>query len=600
MTLSTMPPVAEFDEQTGRKVLQEQVAALYAITWSSTLAGTLLACALSAIFFWRLHSPMALVWLGLVFLQLLRYPQAAAYHSDPQAADRSDYWARHKARELFIYSCLWGLAPWLLMPADDVPMTALLMLVILGMGTGGVPAVTPLWSTALCFLLPMVLGLTSAMLWHGDDVHLFLAACSLVYLGATLHFARQQYLLLTHALQMRFEKEALAEALEHQAALTQRTSAEKTRFFAAANHDLRQPVHAIALFGAVLEKDLRGRGGHANAKRLMRAVHMLGTALDTMLDVSRLDAGVILPALQAAPLNLVFQSVNQVYSAGADEKGLQLRVRASPLWVRTDPQLLQRMLSNLVENAIKYTAAGGVVVVARARGPQVWIDVCDTGCGIAPENLEHIFDEFYQVSNPGRDRNQGLGIGLSIVRRLSNLLDHPLRVQSRLGHGSRFRIVVPAAMALETLPPAHLMAQVAPDAVLQPPTASSLPQRVLLLDDETDIGDAVAALLGMCGVAVTVVREEKDAIAAFAQAAGGPDPFDCLIADYRLSDGADGLNAALMIRERFDPGLPVLLVTGETAPERLQRVQDSGIPVLFKPVPAGTLLAALSAIKRVK
>jgi len=595
--MPTVPPASKFDEKTGRQVLQEQVAALYATTWSSTLAGTLLACALSGIFYWRMHNPMVLVWLGLVFLQLLRYPQAAAYHRDPQVARRSEYWARHKARELLIYSCLWGLAPWLFMPADDVPMIALMMLMILGMSTGGVPAVTPRWSTALCFLLPMVLGLTSALLWHGDDVHLFLAACSLVYLGATLHFARQQHLLLTHALLMRFEKEALADELARQVTLTQRTSAEKTRFFAAANHDLRQPVHAIALFGAVLEKDLRGRGGHANAKRLMRAVHMLGTSLDTMLDVSRLDAGVIRPELHDTPVNQVFQSVNQVLSGAADEKGLQLRLRASPLWVRTDPQLLQRMLINLVENAIKYTVAGGVVVVARSRGPQVWMDVCDTGLGIAPEHLEHIFDEFYQVSNPGRDRSQGLGIGLSIVRRLSDLLDHPLVVQSRLGHGSRFRIVVPAAAALEILPPAHLMAGGASDGVFQRPPLSDLPQQVLLIDDEAEIGVAVAALLGSCGVAVTVVQDAAGANAAFEQAATNGVPFDCLICDYRLAEGTDGLQVALSLRARFDPDLPVLLVTGETAPERLQRVRDSGVAVLFKPVPGGTLLTALTAIK---
>jgi CheY-like chemotaxis protein len=256
------------------------------------------------------------------------------------------------------------------------------------------------------------------------------------------------------------------------------------------------------------------------------------------------------------------------------------------------------MLANLVENAIKYTSTGGVVVVARARGAQVWMDVCDTGLGIAPEHLEHIFDEFYQVSNPGRDRSHGLGIGLSIVRRLSDLLGHPVLVQSRLGHGSRFRIVLPAAAALAVLPPAHFMAGGTSDGVLQRPPLSDLPQRVLLIDDEADIGLAVAALLGSCGVAVTVVQHANGAIAAFELAVLNSAPFDCLICDYRLAEGADGLEVALALRQRFDPGLPVLLVTGETAPERLQRVRDSGLAVLFKPVPGGTLLTALTAIKR--
>jgi len=574
--------------ETARRVLREQVAALYAISWSSTLAGTLLAWAMCAIFYWRLQNPMVLVWLVLNFLQLLRYPLTSAYHCDPQAADRSEFWARRQCRELLIYSSVWGLAPWLFMPTDDLPMTALMMLLILGLCTGGVPAVAPRWPSVLSFVVPMMLGLISALAWRADAVHLFLAVCSVVYLGATLHFARQQNQLLTDALLMRFEKEALADQLAQQMAVTQRVSEEKTRFFAAASHDLRQPLHAIALFGAVLEKDLEGRPEHTHAARLMRAVHALGTSLDTMLDVSLLDAGVIVPERQAAPLNPVFQSINQLFAARADEKGLQLRLRASPLWVRTDPALLQRLLANLVENAIKYTPRGGVLVVARARGSTVWIDVRDTGIGIAAEHVGAIFDEFYQVDNPGRDRTQGLGIGLSIVRRLSELLAHPVQVHSRPGRGSRFRVALSAAPAQALLPAAR------PDAALEPRV---LPRRVLLIDDEADIGDAVAALLGSYGVALEVVRDEAMAIAAFTHAATQAAPFDALLCDYRLGGGADGLDAGLRLRRRFDPRLPLLLVTGETAPERLQRVRDSGVRVLFKPVAAEALLAALASLK---
>ena len=585
---TTSTPVC--DVENAQRVLRAQVAALYATTWSSTLADTLLAWSLCAVFYWRLHDPMVLVWLGLHFLQLLRYPLIAAYHRDPNAAERSAFWARRQYRELLIYSSVWGLAPWMFMPADNLPMTVLMMLAILGLASGGVPAVAPRWPSLLSFVVPMVAGLILALAWRADGVHLFLATCSALYLGATLHFARQQHRLLTDALVMRFEKEALADQLGQQMAVTQRLSEEKTRFFAAASHDLRQPLHAIALFGAVLEKDLQGRPEHTHAARLMRAVHALGTSLDTMLDVSRLDAGVIVPELHATPLNPLFQSVNQLFAARADEKGLQLRLRASPLWVHTDPQLLQRLLANLVENAIKYTVQGGVLVLARARAGQVWIDVRDTGVGIAPENMEHIFDEFYQVDNPGRDRTQGLGIGLSIVRRLSVLLAHPLQVHSRPGGGSRFRVLLPAAPAEKPLPAA--LTEIAGE----PP--GILPRRVLLIDDEADIGDAVAALLGSCGVALQVVRDEILATAAFTAAATQAAPFDALICDYRLAGGADGLEAGLRLRRRFDPQLPLLLVTGETAPERLQRVRDSGVPVLFKPVAAEALLAALASLRR--
>ena len=582
-------PQAAPDPQTAQRILREQVATLYASTGSSTVADTLLAWALCVVFYWRLRDPMVLVWVGLHFLQLLRYPLLSAYHRDPLASERSAFWAHRQSRELLIYSSVWGLAPWLFMPGDNLPMTALMMLVMLGISSGGVPAVAPRWPSVLSFVVPMLVGLITAMLWRGDGVHLFLATCSTLYLGATLHFARQQHLLLTDSLLIRFEKEAIAEQLTRQMAVTQRASEEKNRFFGAANHDLRQPLQAIALFGAVLEKELQGRPEHSHAARLMDAVHALGTSLDTMLDVSRLDAGVIVPQTQTVPLNPLFQSLNQLFASRAEEKGLQLRLRASPLWVHTDPQLLQRLLANLIENAIKYTSQGGVLVVARARGESVWIDVCDTGVGIASFNIEHIFDEFYQVNNPGRDRTQGLGIGLAIVRRLSTLLAHPVQVQSHPGRGSRFRVKVD--MVAPKAPPPILPS-------VNQPERRALPKRVLLIDDEADIAQAMAALLGSYGIAFTAVRDEPQAVAAFDQAAMQETPFDTLICDFRLSDGANGLDIALRLRTRFAPKLPLLLVTGETSPARLQRVRDSGVPVLFKPVAADVLLKTLASLRR--
>ena len=591
------------DAQTAQRVLREQVSALYATTWSSTLADTLLAWALCAIYYWRLRDPMVLAWLGLHLVQLLRYPLFSAYHRDPQAAARSEFWARRHSRELLFYSSIWGLAPWLFMPADSLPLTTLMMLVMLGLASAGIPSVVPSWRSVLSFVVPMLVGLITALAWRADAVHLFLAACSALYLGATLHFARQQHRQLTETLLMRFEKETLAEKLAHQVAETQRVSDEKTRFFASASHDLRQPLHAIALFGAVMEKALQGQPQHTNATRLMRAVNALGTSLDTMLDVSRLDAGVITPDLRPVAINAVLQSINPVCTSFAEEKGLQLRLRASPLWVISDAHLLQRLLANLVENAIKYTTQGGVLVVARvarsgesAAGPQVWIDVIDTGVGIAPEHQELIFQEFYQVNNPGRDRTQGLGIGLSIVRRLSALLDHPVELHSKLNGGSRFRVKLPVAQA-----PAAAPAQAWGQTAIAPPIAPEnlplvLPKRVLLIEDEADIGDAMVALLTAHGVQVLVARDEAQAVAAFRQTAAGAMPLEALICDYRLANGVDGLDLALRLRNHYAPQLPLLLVTGETSPERLQKVRDSQLPVLFKPVSAHALLASLASL----
>ncbi|MDO9435643.1 hybrid sensor histidine kinase/response regulator [Hydrogenophaga sp.] len=584
-----MPLEAATAESTQQRVLREQVAALYATSLSSTIADTVLAWCLCALFYWQLKNPLVFVWLGLHAIQVARYPRIGAYFRDPDAAQRSAFWAQRQWRELLYYSATWGLAPWLFMPADNLPMTTLLMLIMLGLVSGGVPAVAARWASVLAFVVPMMAGLVSALLWQRDTTHLFLAVCVGIYTGAMLHFAHRQHLLLTASLQMRFEKELLAEQLAQQVAATQRASEDKTRFFAAASHDLRQPLHAIALFGAVIERELHGRTALVHAQRLMSAVHALGTSLDTMLDVSRLDAGVIEPELQDVPLNTVLQALHPSFATRAEERELQLRLRATPVWVRTDPHLLQRLLGNLIENAIKYTARGGVLVVARPRGAQVWIDVVDTGIGIAPEHADRVFDEFYQVDNPGRDRTRGLGIGLSIVRRLSRLPGHPVALRSRPGGGTRFRLTLPLALPR----PAPRVRQAVLESVDQ-----LLPARVLLVDDEADITDALSAFLSVCGVACETASDEAGAARALQAAQDTSQPFDALLCDYRLADGADGLAAAQRLRERFDAALPVLLITGETAPERLQRVRDSGIPVLFKPVEPERLLQTLGALTR--
>ncbi len=584
---ASAPPLAP-DGNTARRVLREQVAALYATSWSSTVADTALAWGLCALFYWQLRDPWILVWLGLHLIQVLRYPLIGAYFRDPQAAERSDFWARRQWRELLYYSSTWGLAPWLFLPDDNLPLTTLMMLLMLGLCSGGVPSVAPRWASVLAFTLPMMAGLIGALLWHGGTTHLFLAACTAVHLGATLHFAHAQHRLLTAALHTRFEKEALAEELARQMQATQRISEEKTRFFAPASHDLRQPLHAIALFGAVLEKDLQAHASLPHVQRLRAAVDALGHSLDGMLDVSQLDAGTVRPAPRDLALNGLLLALHPLLAPHAEERALELRLRTTPLWVHSDPELLQRMLANLIENAIKYTPTGGVLVVARPRGREVWIDVVDTGLGIAPEHCERVFDEFYQVDNPGRDRTRGLGMGLSIVRRLSQLLAHPVTVRSRPGRGSRFRVQLPMADAPA---PAALPDPVALDVPTRP-----LPQRVLLVDDEVDITDALGAFLQRFGVACTAVANEADAALHLQQAAAHGLPFDALLCDYRLAEGADGLAAALRLRARFAPGLPLLLVTGETAPARLQRVHEARVPVLFKPVRAEHLLDALARL----
>ena len=206
------------------------------------------------------------------------------------------------------------------------------------------------------------------------------------------------------------------------------------------------------------------------------------------------------------------------------------------------------------------------------------------GGDVRADQLARVFDEFYQVDNPGRDRTRGLGMGLAIVRRLAALLEHPLRLRSRPGKGTRFRLELPAAEAprLAAAPePVHP----------EPALMQRLPQHVLLIEDETDIAQATGALLGGWGIQLTAVDGEARAAEALTR-----QRFDALICDFRLAEGADGLLVAQRLRERYAPRLPLLLVTGETAPDRLLRLRDAGVPVLYKPVDPAQLRRALGEL----
>lgn len=577
------------------RVLREHVASVYATHTTAILAHMSFAIAIGVFSFFTfdpLYRPVAYIWVGMLVAVDL-YVLRASRWTPAEPLSRTPYWARKYARLVTLLSVATAPSGLVLMRIDNPTVTTVVIVVIMGSWTRAVQARWPLQPAMFGYGIPMMSGLIIALAWHGGALHWFLAAFGAVNLVLTLRAGVQQNRRLTDSLILRFENEALAARLSEQIAATERASAEKTRFLTTASHDLRQPMHAIALFGAALEHSLQGRPEAENAERLMRAVNALGHSLDTMLDISRLDAGVVLSQPRAMSLDALFVSINQTFSAQAEQRHLELRMRASGLWVQSDPQLLQRMLSNLVDNALKYTPRGGVSVVARARGAVVWIDVRDTGIGIPAEQLGRIFEEFYQVGNEGRDRARGLGIGLSIVQRLSRLLSHRVTVKSRPGRGALFRIELPVAEAPVAAASAPSHGEATPRAMVG---ATTLPSRVLLIEDEIEIRTAMTELLRSWSVELTAVADRAEAEAALETARLERAPFELLVCDFRLADGQNGLELGLHLHRQFGLALPLLLITGETSPERLWQVRASGVQVLFKPVSAASLRAALEAL----
>jgi len=355
----------------------------------------------------------------------------------------------------------------------------------------------------------------------------------------------------------------------------------KTRFLAAASHDLRQPLHALGLFAARLSDRTRDAEDAALVHRISTAVTSLESLFSALLDISKLEAGVVTAEPRAIALDSLFDRLAYEFAPEALEQNLKFSVLSTSRNVYSDPVLLERILRNLIANALRYTTHGGVVVGARKRGRWVAIEVWDSGPGIAPQDIERVFEEFYQVGNPERDRAKGMGLGLAIVRRLSRLLGHVVQVASRPGRGSVFRVLVAEAPSGSMTP------------VQSAPLLSSDPlsgRRVLVIDDEEAVREGTRQTLAAWGCMPIVAADADDAIAA---CSGQPRP-DAIMVDFRLPEGRDGIDTITRLRAAFGHDVPAIVISGESSSEELARIKAGGFLLLHKPVAPAKLRAALS------
>ncbi|MCC6775366.1 MAG: HAMP domain-containing protein [Hyphomicrobiales bacterium] len=357
----------------------------------------------------------------------------------------------------------------------------------------------------------------------------------------------------------------------------------KSRFLAAASHDLRQPLHALNLFVAQLRAETDPAERERLAQRIESAVTNMNELFNALLDISKLDAGVLQVATSRFPIDDVLKHIESTFAASAREKGLHFRVVHSSAWVESDRILLERILLNLASNAVRYTDRGGVVIGCRRSDGRLRIEVCDTGLGI-PENQQRaVFDEFYRVAMPGRDRSDGLGLGLSIVARLCALLDHPLDLSSTPGKGSRFALAVPRVAGTAATPVPSPAALTTPDPVRG--------KRVVVIDDDELVLEGTGGLLRNWGCAVHAARSSREALAGL----DGRPP-DLIISDFRLSEGGTGIEAVAALRTAFGPTIPAFLISGDISPERLLEAQTSGYRLLHKPLSPMALRAMVSRL----
>src|SRR5262245_12046796 len=358
----------------------------------------------------------------------------------------------------------------------------------------------------------------------------------------------------------------------------------KSRFLAAASHDLRQPLHAFGLVVPQLRPGLSAQERGRIVERINASVAAMNELFNALLDISRLDAGGLTPNVTNFSVAQLLQRIESTFAEPAREKGVSLRVLPSNAWVRSDFILLERILFNLVSNAVRYTERGGVIVACRGRGEQLRIEVWDTGPGIAEDQRQHIFSEFYRVGDP--DQRSGLGLGLAIVDRLCALLGLPIELTSVVGKGSRFTVVASRAPA-QVLPERAVVAAA--------PIEVSNGRLVVVIADDAPVLEGMRGLLRSWGCSVVSGDTAVAAIKGLGARGSAP---DLVISDYRLPDGQTGIEAIQRLRREFGNSIPAFLISGDTHSEPLHQARANGLHLLHKPVDPMTLSAMVNGMVR--
>lgn len=578
---SSNAPDSAHPHISAERLFDAQLAVFYRQGEISVIASIISASLVTALFATALDWQPLLVWLGLYVASHLA--MLSIFRRFPQQRSPQDnrHWYRLTMLLGALIGSFWGAMAWVAYVPDSPGYILLLCTVIYGISSSS------LWTMAhvpaAYYLLAVLCSvpLIARLIWENSSTTLGLAAVSSYIVISSIAYFRVVCRDAADAIRLGLENSELIEDLAEQNQRVKQASAAKTRFLASASHDLRQPLQAQALYIDALGNARDSDEEQHILQRLKHSNDALNELMNSLLDISKLDAGTVSPDLQAFSLNKLFTRLAGEYALTTRESGLRCRILPTEAVVRSDPVLLETILRNLLNNAVRYTHQGHVVMGSRADARPGWvcIEVRDSGIGIPEEKHRQIFEEFYQLENPGRDRAKGLGLGLAIVQRLSRLLDHPIALRSNRPHGTIFSLRLPVGQ-LQTAP--------LKTALHTPANLSGA--LIVIIDDEQAIRDGLAILLDQWGCRSIGAASAAEAV----EQLGATQIPDVVIADHRLQNNESGIQAIDAIQAQLKSEIPAFLITGDSAPEHIQTISASGLPVLHKPVAPAKLRALLS------
>jgi signal transduction histidine kinase len=572
----------------------EAIRTLYAQMRNTSLASMVITAYMIGAS-WAFSSHVVIVGWALVQVASIAVRERLihVFHQRERADAELERWANYYVAHQAGVGLIWGATMFLFAHPDQPITVALTLCCLYSIGAGAVPAqsYTPKSLYVLVGLLYSIVALR--LIGTGTFGYVLLGSASALFGLTMVGFCRVQYRTLQEGFRIRFANRALVDALvvEKAEAEEARNRAElaslaKSQFLAAASHDLRQPLYALSLFSASLRELKLDPEGRDVVGRIQDSIAVMESLFDGLLDISRLEAGVVEAHFEEVSVDALFDRLSQVFRPIAMDRGLDLRFRSDGENVRSDPTLLEQVLANLLSNAMRHTRQGGVLVATRARGPAVRFEIWDTGIGIGKADLDRIFEEFVQVHNPQRDRQKGLGLGLSIARRAAALIGTEIEVKSWPGKGSRFVVTQPRCR--ESAPD---VGAVLPGATIRRLRAgATLP--VLVIEDDQDVRAALADLLTRWEVRFAMFADAEPAL----QRIDAGDRYSLILADYRLAGTMNGLDLISAATARHpEPRPGAVLITGDFDSGLIARAHEMGIPLMHKPLRAEILRQLLGA-----
>ena len=575
---------ANFEES----LLIERIQFLYRTSYSA-LMGVFIVSLFLVIALWITTSDGKLLWwMGiLTVVIIIRSVTVSLYNNAKNINESYNFWSNIYVIGVISSGSMWGIAGFLFFNPDELIVVVILITFTLGVSAGAATSISVYYPAFFGFIISAVLPLAIRLFIEGG-VFMPFGGAVIFYIAASTLFARQYHKATLESLRLRFENIELIERVtrekervEQEKQIAEDANIAKSKFLAATSHDLRQPLHALGLLISTLESTNDPYMRREILNQTKESVTALDDLFNSLLDISKLDAGIVDINIENFSLNDLFNRFNNEFSALAKEKNVELSIVRTEVFVSSDPVLLDRILRNLISNAVTYTQVGKILVGAKTAGNDILIGIWDQGDGIPENELENVFSEFRQLHNPERDRTKGLGLGLAIVKRLCNLLDHTYQIRSIIGKGTYFKLKVPKAndFTYETID-------------LPESKMYELNSRVILvIDDERAILESMRLILTKWGCKVFTADSASNAIE---QIGNSKYKIDLIISDYRLRDKKTGIEAIRIIETFLNSQINGILISGDTSPEILKTVKASGFPLLHKPVKPAQLKIAIA------